>query len=186
MINELIARKRIYENDPKRVHDRILLSDETKTYADIREWKEQNNIRKADCLFSELHKFALPSKDSHYDRYQGIKQIDAIELINGDLHITSTTECTERNGWEVCGISLDRVIMFEIHTEDNKIIRFDFQGMIDNENSYEATYTHQITDNNCSVHNSSEIKTTKLINDIKNQYECYVYTGFDDNNGNIS
>ena len=48
MINELIARKRIYENDPKRVHDRILLSDETKVYADIREWKEQNNIKKAE------------------------------------------------------------------------------------------------------------------------------------------
>ena len=186
MINELIARKRIYENDPKRVHDRILLSDETKAYADIRGWEEQNNIKKADYLFSELNKFALPSKDSCYDRYQGIKQIDAIELINGDLHITSTTECTERDGWEICDITLDRVIMFEIHTEDNKIIRFDFQGMIDNENGYEATYTHQITDNNCYVHNSSEIKTTKLINEIKNQYECYVYTAFDDNNGNIS
>ena len=46
MINELIARKRIYENDPRRVHDRILLSDETKTYADIRKYKEQNNTRK--------------------------------------------------------------------------------------------------------------------------------------------
>ena len=62
MINELIARKRIYENDPRRIHDRILLSDETKTYADIREWKEQNNIKKADYLFSELNKFAYQVK----------------------------------------------------------------------------------------------------------------------------
>ena len=186
MISELIARKRIYKNDPKRAYERILLSDETKAYADIREWKEQNNIKKADCLFSELNKFALPSKDNCYDRYQGIKQIDAIELINGDLHITSTTKCTERDGWEICGIPLDRVIMFEIHTEDNRVIRFDFQGMIDNENNYEATYTHQITDNNYSVYNYSEIKTTKLINEIKNQYECYVYTAFNDDNDNLS
>lgn len=75
MINELIARKRIYENDPRRVHDRILLSDETKAYADIRGWKEQNNIKKAGYLFSELNKFALPSKDSCYGKYQGIKII---------------------------------------------------------------------------------------------------------------
>ena len=52
MISELIARKRIYENDPRRVHDRILLSDETKVYADIREWKEQNNIK---CSISDIY-----------------------------------------------------------------------------------------------------------------------------------
>lgn len=187
MINELIARKRIYKNDPRRIHERILLSDETKVYKKINELKEQNNIKKAEYLFSELNKFALPKEDDDntYDLYQGIKQIDAIELVNNDLHITSTTDCTERDGWEICGIGLDRVIMFEIHTEDDKVIRFDFQGLIDNESSYEATYQHQIKDNNIKIITSSEIKTKKLIEHFRNKYECYIYTAFDDRYGNI-
>ncbi|MBO5476233.1 MAG: hypothetical protein J6A15_00580 [Clostridia bacterium] len=194
MFEDLIARVRVYKakgDKPyqHRTYELTLLSDETEIFKDINQKDDRNNISKARFIFSHLVKNGV--NDDEFDGsesdYSNVKEVQAIILSNKDLHIAHHNLQYEpkyrgRDGWEICGIDLTRVIMYKFTLTDNTIIRFDFTGMIDNEEGIQGIYFQDVVDLNAEKHKQykKEKKVKKLIEEISSEWGDYVYTVFDD------
>lgn len=188
MFEDLIARVRVYKakgDKPyqHRPYELTLISDETKIFTNVNNNKDRNNCSKADFIFTKLNKNGVreSEKDDCYGKYLNIKKVEAIMMINKDLHIKQY-ELEEypsyfvRDGWEICGIDLTRVIMYQFTLTNNTIIRFDFQGMIDNEEDTQGIYFQDIIDKNVEVYkeHKQKEKTKKLIEEIMGEEDCII------------
>lgn len=185
MFEDLIARVRVYKakgDKPyqHRPYELTLISDKTKVFQNINQDNDRNNISKANFIFHHLYENGVDEdkSDGSENDYNNIKEIEAIILSNRDLHIAHHNLQYEpkyrgRDGWEICGIDLTRVIMYKFTLTDNTIIRFDFSGMIDNEEGTQGIYFQNIIDKNAEKHEQykQEKRTKKLIEEIKNEEE---------------
>ena len=160
MFEDLIARIRVYKakSDKKydhRPYELKLIHDDTQVFKNINCSNDRNNCSKADFIFQGLIDNGVDDDnfDGSESNYNNVKSVEAISVINDSLYISYHNLQYEpsyrgREGWEICGIDLTRVIMYEFVLTDNTIIRFDFQGMIDNEKDTQAIYFQDITDKN--------------------------------------
>ncbi len=200
IFEDLIARVRVYKakgDKPyqHRPYELTLISDKTEIFKNINQDNDRNNISKADFIFHHLSANGVDEDkfDGSESNYNNIKEIEAITLVNRDLHIAYHNLQYEpnyrgRDGWEICGIDLTRVIMYKFILTNNIIIRFDFSGMIDNEEDTQGVYFQDIIDKNAEANEryKKEKKVKDIIKEISSEYECYVYTAFDDNYDNYS
>lgn len=166
-MDTLTIRERIYLNNPHRVHDRILKSDSTIKFENMNNFDEQNNVKKAEFIFASLSNF-IDYYDDDYCYYKDIQKIEAISILDGRMQISYIDKDFYAEGYEICNIHIDRIIMLEIYTNDS-IIRIDFEGLIDNEDGYQVVYQSSITDENVSNHLFC-IQEKRIIEDIKKQY----------------
>lgn len=188
MFEDLIARVRVYKakgDKPyqHRPYELTLISDETEVFENINQKNDRNNISKANFIFQHLSVNGVDEDkfDGSESDYSNIKEIEAIILVNKDLHIVYHNLQYEpnyrrRDGWEICGIDLTRAIMYQFTLTDNTIIRFDFQGMIDNEEDTQGIYFQDIIDKNAEVHkeHKQKEKTKKLIEEIMGEEDCII------------
>lgn len=188
MFEDLIARVRVYKAKgdmpyQHRPYEVKLFSDKTKTFKNVNQDNDRNNISKAEFIFHELS--ANGVDDDNYDgsesNYDNIKTVEAIYLGNRDLHtiyhnLQYEPRYRGRDGWEICGIDLTRVIMYKFTLTDNTIIRFDFQGMIDNEDGTQGIYFHDIVDKNAEAIEkyNREKRTEELLEEIKNEEDYLI------------
>lgn len=200
MFEDLIARVRVYKakSDNKyehRPYEIELISDKKEIFKNINHDNDRNNCSKAEFIFNQLTLNGVIEEeyDNCYGEYKNIKSVEAITLIDEDLHIDYHNlqyeqGYSERDGWSICGIDLTRVIMYKFILTNNTIIRFDFQGMIDNEKDTQAIYFQDIIDKNAELirKHKKEKKVKDIIKEISSEYECYVYTAFDDDYDNYS
>ena len=200
MFEDLIARVRVYKakgDKPyqHRPYELTLISDKTKVFQNINQDNDRNNISKANFIFHHLYENGVDEdkSDGSESDYNNIKEIEAIILSNRDLHIAHHNLQYEpnyrgRDGWEICGIDLTRVIMYKFTLTDNTIIRFDFSGMIDNEEGTQGIYFQDIVDLNADKHEQykKEKKVKKLIEEIGSEYGEYIYTVFDDEHDDMT
>lgn len=183
MFEDLIARVRVYKakgDEPyqHRPYELTLISDKTEVFKNINQHNDRNNMSKANFIFDHLSINGVDENeiDDCESEYNNIKEIEAIILANRDLHIVYHNLQYEpnyrgRDGWEICGIDLTRVIMYKFTLTDNTIIRFDFSGMIDNEESTQGVYFQDIIDKHAESNEQyeKEKRTKKLIEEIKNE-----------------
>ena len=185
MFEDLIARVRVY----KEPYELTLISDKTEVIKNVNQDKDRNNISKANFIFHHLVRNGVDDDefDGSESDYSNIKEIEAIILANKNLHITYhnlqyETDYRGRDGWEICGIDLTRVIMYRFTLTNNTVIRFDFTGMIDNEEDEQAIFFQDIVDLRAESNeqHEKERKTKKLIEEISSEWGEYIYTVFDD------
>ena len=188
MFEDLIARVRVYKAKgdmpyQHRPYELTLISDETEVFKDINQDDDRNNISKADFIFHHLSINGVDEDkfDGSESNYNNVKNVEAILLINNNLHIAYSNLQNERIsrgrcGWEICGIDLTRAIMYQFTLTDNTIIRFDFQGMIDNEEDTQGIYFQDIIDKNAEAHKRHKQKkrTEKLIEEIMEEEDCII------------
>lgn len=188
MFEDLIARVRVYKakgDKPyqHRPYELTLISDKTEVFENINQDNDRNNISKAKFIFHHLSANGVDEDefDGSESNYNNIKEVEAIILANRDLHIAHHNLQYEpnyrgRDGWEICGIDLTRVIMYKFTLTDNIIIRFDFSGMIDNEKGTQGVYFHDIIDKNAELNEQykKEKETKRLIEEIKNEQDSVI------------
>lgn len=194
MFEDLIARIRVYKSTSDkecngRPYDLELIYSDTQVFKNINRDSDRNNCSKADFIFQGLIENGVDDDnfDGSESNYDNIKIVEAIGMVNDSLYIDYHNLQYEpsyrgRDGWEICGIDLTRVIMYRFILTDNTVIRFDFQGMIDNEKGTQGIYLQDITDKNAEKMKKyeKEKKVREVIKKIEKEYECYVYTVFDD------
>lgn len=190
MNEDLIARIRVYKaksDEPyhHRPYELKLIIDKTETFKNINQDSDRNNISKANFIFKGLADNGVDEDgyDGSESNYSNIKSVEAIQLVNKDLHITYHNLQYEptyrgRDGWEICGIDLTRAIMYKFTLTNNIIIRFDFQGMIDNEKDTQGIYFHNIIDKNAEINEKykKEQKTKKLLEEILKESDRIIET----------
>ena len=196
MFEDLIARVRTYKAKNNKTINNIpyeltLTSDKTQVFKNINNDNDRNNCSKAEFIFNEFANNGVTEttdSDCFYGVYTNIKYVEAITLVDNSLHIDYEQSNFSRDGWEICGINLTRVIMYKFVLTDNRVIRFDFQGMIDNEEGTQGIYFHDIVDKYAEANEryKKEKKVKDIIKEISSEYECYVYTAFDDDYDNYS
>lgn len=173
LYDELIARKRIYKITKNQYgfEKTILISDEEKTFKNINNDESRNNIEKAHFIINNLEKLASTTEDATLDTdleqvYTNIKSVEAIGIYEDRMFSTSKKfkDTSFRDGWEICGIDLTTVIMYEFIFDDNTILRLDFQGMINNEKDEQIIYFNQIAEYSSPI--KSMEKTKELLNEI--------------------
>ena len=183
MFEDLIARVRVYKakSDNKyehRPYEIELISDKKEIFKNINHDNDRNNCSKAEFIFNQLTLNGVIEEeyDNCYGEYKNIKSVEAITLIDEDLHIDYHNlqyeqGYSERDGWSICGIDLTRVIMYKFILTNNTIIRFDFQGMIDNEKDTQAIYFQDIIDKNAELirKHTKEKEIKKLIEQIQEE-----------------
>lgn len=146
---------------------RIIESQTTKEY-ELKCPYDDNSI-KADTIFHILNKHRIDCDGFDEEDNYDFVYVDSISMSHGLLYPDKRyytkdrgEELYDRVGYEIFNTHIDSVVMLELHTQDRKIIRLDFEGNIDTSmEGYYKYFTCDIKDE-CRYPTENELVLNKI------------------------